>query len=49
MEENKNEKRKILPKRKNYVFVSFFLEEKIAKENISTQEFFLQRLAKNGE
>ena len=28
------------------MFLSDFLEEKIAKENISTQEFFLQRLAK---
>ena len=40
MEENKNEKRKILPKRKKLCFCQIFLEEKIAKENISTQELF---------
>ena len=42
MEENrKKEKRKVFPKRRNYVFVIFL--ENCAKKNSKTQVFFLKK------
>ena len=40
MEENENEKRKILPKRKNFVFVRFFWRKKLRRRIFQHKNFF---------